>query len=313
MVCLKISGRTGNQLFQYAYVQKYIDYHWHDEILNISFEYLDKQKTDDKTFINELKHFNIKEVNYIDKIEYDLKQKVLDKIYVYWNRIIRFKVKLLKRNICEKDYFIMKKVYSKILNKNGLYYYFPGVKDFFESKKKNIIFFGTFEDASYMKRYEDDIVNFFNPKAEITSKNEKLMDNIKNSESVCVTIRRGDFLNNQFKKNYYICNEEYFEKAIKRMKEEIPEAKFIIFSDDIEWCKQNLKVPEDSLFENDYNNIPEKILLMSSCKHFILSNSTFSWWCQFLSRNKNKKVIAPAIWNKYEYNDSLYLDDWILM
>ena len=186
------------------------------------------------------------------------------------------------------------------------------MKDFYKSKNKNIIFYGRYEDKSFYENKKEKIMKMYTPKKEILDKNKKLYDIIKKSESVCVTIRRGDFLNSEFKKNYYICTPQYFEEAIEKMNKLVNNPQYIVFSDDMEWCKNNMKFPEGTLFETKNNPIWEKIRLMYSCKHFIISNSTFSWWAQYLCRNKNKKVIAPNKWNNFEYADLIYDDSWII-
>ena len=71
------------------------------------------------------------------------------------------------------------------------------------------------------------------------------------------------------------------------------EYKFLVFSDDIEWCKQ--------VFDDDFNFIEGEedyvdLLLMARCKHNIIANSSFSWWGAWLNRNNNKRVIAPKKW-----------------
>jgi hypothetical protein len=140
-----------------------------------------------------------------------------------------------------------------------------------------------------------------------------LYEKIENTNSVCVTIRRGDFLLDQFIKSFYICTPEYFKKGIEKINNIIKNPQYIVFSDDIEWCKKNMSFPEGTVYESGNDPIYEKIRLMYSCKNFIISNSTFSWWAQYLSRNERKVVIAPKVWNKFEYADPIYDKDWIII
>ena len=140
-----------------------------------------------------------------------------------------------------------------------------------------------------------------------------LYKKIESTNSVCVTIRRGDFLLDKFIKNFYICTPEYFEKAIEKINSIVNDPQYIVFSDDVDWCKKNMKFPPNTLFESGKDEIWEKLRLMYKCKNFIISNSTFSWWAQYLSQNDNKIVIAPDEWNKFEYTDPIYDKNWIIM
>ena len=113
---------------------------------------------------------------------------------------------------------------------------------------------------------------------------------------MCVSIRRGDFLDKRFKNEFYICDEEYFTKAFKVVKEKVEVPVLIFFSDDIEWVRENIKTELPSYYESGTDPVWEKLRLMYSCKHFVISNSTFSWWAQYLSRNEQKVVISPERW-----------------
>ena len=95
-------------------------------------------------------------------------------------------------------------------------------------------------------------------------------------------------------------SEEYFSKAIKIMGEMLTTTHFFVFSDDIEWCKKNIRSASPITFV-DYDHKGAKfgnyLHLMTLCKHFIIPNSTFGWWAAWLSTaDSNKKVIAPKQW-----------------
>ena len=146
------------------------------------------------------------------------------------------------------------------------------------------------------------------PKYDILAHNVDLYNDIKKSESVCITIRRWDFLDKSNKSHFYVCTPEYFYRWIKIIQNKIPNAKFFVFSDDIQFCKNDMKFPKWTKFECWNDPIREKLRLMYSCKHFIISNSTFSWRAQYLSRSNKKLVVAPSRW----CNDDFYTASWEL-
>ena len=98
----------------------------------------------------------------------------------------------------------------------------------------------------------------------------------------------------------------------------IDNPQYIIFSDDIEWAKEYInfekEFPEHRFYyESKGNSVEEKIFLMTKCKHFIISNSTFSWWPQFLSTSTKKTVIAPTNWFTNGDKCGLYQEEWVLI
>ena len=202
------------------------------------------------------------------------------------------------------------------LNKYNLFFLELGYYNYDLShlnSTKVIYVCGCFECSKYFNEVRKDIQKEFTPIKPIKEKNISLMNIIASSNSVCVTVRRGDFVTN--KKNsemYNICDKEYFDLAIKKMISYLGNPTFIIFSDDVEWAKHNLNFQGFSFFSEDgLDSVDEKIRLMSACKHFIISNSTFSWWAQYLSTNQNKIVISPDRWYKNKINSDLIEDEWI--
>ena len=112
----------------------------------------------------------------------------------------------------------------------------------------------------------------------------------------------------------------YFKKyknAVKYIKGTVDNPTFFIFSnthDDIEWIKENYKFDMEPIYVDLSNPDYEEIRLMMSCKHFIISNSTFSWWASLLSKNEGKLIVAPKTWsNKNDNSDIMLREEFVLI
>lgn len=293
MINLKIRGRLGNQMFQYAAALSIREKLKDKNKINVDFSTVYQYG-----FTNELKNFNVSKMNE-SNLKLSLYQYIL---------IIKFKlVRVLFPKKVEKE--------KMKLEEKGLIYQEYGYHDIKLNKNcKNTMVSGFFECPKYFDNVKEQIQEEFQPINPPIEKNKKLYEEIEKSESVCVTIRRGDFLSDKYKDNFYVCTPDYFKKGIEILSKKVKNPKFFVFSDDIEWCKNNLKfLPKGTMYESGDDPAWEKLRLMYSCKHFIISNSTFSWWAQYLCRNKNKKVVAPSRWYNTGDNKDIYEDNWILI
>lgn len=184
-------------------------------------------------------------------------------------------------------------------------FHYTELKDYPED---NVVLNGYFQSEKYFKDYEDDIRNLF-MSYDITL-NEDIKNILDTKHTCSIHVRRGDYL--KLPNHHPTQNMNYYMKAIKQMPKD---AIFLIFSDDIAWCKENFPdLPEKFIFiegNNDY----EDLYIMSHCKDNIICNSTFSWWGAWLNNNPDKKVIAPSKWFGPELEDhntdDLYCDGWI--
>lgn len=117
--------------------------------------------------------------------------------------------------------------------------------------------------------------------------------------AVSVHMRRGDFVSNP-KSNavHGVCPPEYYRAAIRTMAGQVEKPCFYIFSDDIAWAKDQLKLdfPCQSVEHNTGAESYNDMRLMSRCRHHIIANSSFSWWGAWLSDYPSKIVIAPRQW-----------------
>ena len=120
----------------------------------------------------------------------------------------------------------------------------------------------------------------------------------ENPHAVSLHVRRGDYMEPKFYKRYgTVCSQAYFQRAVEMMLAQVPQAHFYIFSDDVEWVQQNLRLPRATVVScNRGADSWQDMMLMSLCRHNIICNSTFSWWGAWLNTNPEKRVIAPSRW-----------------
>jgi len=169
---------------------------------------------------------------------------------------------------------------------------------------------GYLQSERYFKHVEQELREILTFKPEVIEKAEALFPKISGS-TVSIHIRRGDYVNQQ--QFHPTCSPEYYLEAASQFVDDRPH--FVIFSDDIEYCKDLFAEGENILYID--NNDPYiDLCLMSMCDHNIIANSSFSWWGAWLNENKNKKVVAPKQWfgPAYDFHNlnDLYCKNWII-
>lgn len=164
--------------------------------------------------------------------------------------------------------------------------------------KFNLFYIGYYQTSKYLHWLNENNLHtlLFEPKQQIPSVLLDIYQLIKRQNiSISIHVRRGDYTSGWAKDKYLVCTPKYYNEAIRLCNEK--DAVFFIFSDDIDWVKNNINVPVNSIFVPNYNiNSFWYIYLMSKCKYNIISNSTFSWWGAQLNCNSDKIVIAPSLW-----------------
>ena len=294
-----VVGNMGNQLFQYAFLYAFSK---ENNIKHINLIFIDKFKD------------NLKDLNVTYSLLNDVKQARVGLIRrVYFHCALAS----IKKQTFSTDKAMDEYVHflSRRYTKFGILLSHREWIAYGKSKPPYLCY-GYFEDKRYFDAYRDDLKILFTPKLPPPSKNHGLYHSILTLESVCISVRRGDFLNQNLTK-YLVCDRAYFCQAIKEIKKRVKNPCFVIFSDDILWCIKNLSclfdIDDKLLFEDGTDEPFEKLRLMYSCKHFVLSNSTFSWWAQYLSSNAEKVVVAPKSWRSNEQDDHLNEPGWVLI
>lgn len=164
---------------------------------------------------------------------------------------------------------------------------------------KTIYLEGYWQSERYFKDIDHILHKDFTLKSISSSQNQAMAFSIYQADSISLHVRRGDYVSNPQTSNVHgICSLNYYENAIATVSQVVRDPHFFIFSDDIEWVKQNLKMryPATYIVHNGAEKDFEDLHLMSLCKHHIIANSTFSWWGAWLCTNPDKIVVAPQKW-----------------
>lgn len=285
MIIIRLTGGLGNQLFQYAFARS-LSYNLGTELfLDISIFSHSKKP---KHIIFGLLPFNIKGIvgyyPYVDKTSVGLSY-VDDVDLTKYVEGIPFPHAIYNYNENPID----------DLSDIRLPAYFQGwYQNQIDDGKNSLI------TENFFKRDNKLIHEDLKFTSSVSHNSQLLSEDMKKYDSVALHIRHGDYEN--FPK-FGFCTTQYYQSAISSLVQKLDNPKFYIFTEDPDWVDENLKIdfPYKIIRFNEKNNIAgrgyaELLNLMSLCDHFILANSTFSWWAAFLSENKDKIIISPKPW-----------------
>ncbi|MEI9912654.1 MAG: alpha-1,2-fucosyltransferase [Bacteroidota bacterium] len=224
----------------------------------------------------------------------------------------------------ERRFIRIKKRVKKVLKKLGLpgkefsyyqkgFHFDPG----FFTLKNNVCIEGYWQSEKYFLPVSQIIREEFVVKPKPDEQNALILSKIKSVEAVSLHVRRGDYVADpQVNAIHGVCSLSYYQRAISYIKQKVKNPHFFIFSDDMEWVKENLVI-EDSPVEymtHNANKDYEDLRLMYSCRYNITANSSFSWWGAWLNSHEEKIVVAPGNWVKERYhNPDLLPDSWVRM
>lgn len=285
MITVNLLGGLGNQMFQYAFGRYLSQLLNQDLFLNTN---IYQQGKSNRKY--DLDIFRLSECRIGDVEDNHYKDLVLRSNRVNINeRFFHFDELLIK----------MVKEHAATQPANG---------DF------NLVISGFWQSLKYFQSIVKTLKNDFEFCNSPQVHWKTLYDEIRRTNSVMINVRRGDYLQ---KLDYHgVVNIGYIEKSIAFMKSRVEHPVFYIFSDDMQWCRENIKEDTDFVFvdETYYDKKFQFYLqLMVRCKHFIISNSSFAWWSAWLAPYEDKIVIAPEKWftNKELNTRDLLLEDWL--
>ena len=272
---IKLIGGLGNQLFQYAFA-----YHVYKKNNNVKLD------------ISEFKYYRLHKLliqNFKIKLLF-AKTEEVEKFYLFKNRLLSFYLRLISRNF----YVFI----NKIFNSSIIYYdflKFYKVNNTFHFSNIDCLYDGYWQNFNFLEINKKDLINQIKLKR-IRPNHKKFLNKIsKKKNSVAIHIRWYRKIKNEDKYHGNI-NQNYINKAMKKIEKKIKNPFYFIFTNSTELFFENIKI-KDSNHKiikgfKDY----EDLISIAKCDHQIISNSTFGWWGAWLNLNKNKIVIVPKKW-----------------
>jgi hypothetical protein len=273
MIVIKIKGGLGNQMFQYAVAKAYALEKNRPFLLDTSI--FESYKLHNYG----LHHFAMQPTFFKPFTKWQLKLKKLVGKVVYFN---------------EDNY---------AFNFNANLFGLPS----------NLLFLeGYFQTERYFLKYENEIRADFEIISPLKQQTKDTIAYMQTVNAVSIHFRRGDYIGNAV---HETDKTEYYQEAMKIIESKIENPVYFLFSDDMPWVKENFTTNFETHYI-DFNDAAtnfEDIKLMSSCKHNIMANSSFSWWGAWLNPNKNKTVIAPKLWfnNETVNTSDVIPENWI--
>jgi len=282
MVTIRLKAGMGNQMFQYAFGLRMARALGVDLRIDLSL-LLDRARGE----------------NHVYR-DYDLAIFQVPDDFTISPNILRVLYKTKSSKVCKltRKWVELGKKYLKEPH-------FQVSKVILDNPQDNTIYEGWWQSEQYFSDIAAEIREVFTFIHPILEESKELLKQIKNTNSICLNVRRTDFL---ITANLNTTNQDYFLKAAHKMAAAIENPHFFIFSDDVKWCAENLNLPyPTTLVDHSHKGTKfgNYMQLIKACKHFIIPNSSFAWWAVWLNENENKKVIAPAKWfNEGEYDTS---------
>lgn len=202
-----------------------------------------------------------------------------------------------------------------ILNRFGVHFATEGYLACRRSTQ-SLLAWGYFQGEEYFVPYTETIRRELRPRPENIPQNEfaaALAEANRAGRTVCVHARRGDYLKPE-NAALQVCTPDYYRRALAAAAAALPGATFVFFSDDPDWVRENLQVPgQKALYAPAGGTAVGDLALMQQCSDFIMSNSTYSWWAQYLGSAPQKQVFAPCRWYAGGKQTALYQPFWHLI
>ena len=299
MIAVKLVGRIGNQLFIYAAAEAIRQKRGRNEKIVFYDESILREG-----WKNSLEDYDLKNVEFrhdYSKLNFATRlQMALVLRFYKW-------FKLTRENRVRRYKF--EKFFQPILNLLGIISCVDGYTKVITPFARNVYMNGYFQSEKYFQGCEDLLKKTFSYRLPTLKKKDSVRQLLQR-ESVCISIK---VEHNVGHPSFDVCDKSYYTRAIDYITKRIDKPLFFICSDNVPYVLDHFIDTDkyDYLCQDKELDVSDSLAIMGTCKNFIIGNTSFGWWAQYLSNNENKIVVAPDHW----YRDpkivcDIYQDNW---
>ncbi len=175
---------------------------------------------------------------------------------------------------------------------------------------------GYFQSEKYFLDYREQIASELRVATHPGDLAQEILARMRVHDAICVHVRRGDYVANSSTKAFHgVCSMDYYYQGLRIVSEGLQNPHCYVFSDDPEWVRANFSpaFPVSIVDIHGPHEAHEDLRLMAACKHFVIANSSLSWWGAWLGSHPQKRVVAPKDWFQSDANDpkDLIPDHWV--
>ncbi len=287
MIFVKLMGGLGNQMFQYAFSRELAYIYGEKVYYDIDSYSSDKQRS------LALYNLSVNELpNWREILTDSERNSILREQKIY--RVLQRSMRALHHNDR-----VGERLYNRYLRRGRYYNFDPYFYTLPKLGDDNKFAYGYFQGEPYFQDVISEIRRSFEISQPIEDEKDLLL-RIQSCNSICIHLRVGDYKDAK-NKRFDVLTPEYVKRGIDYIKDHVDNPVFFVFTNDPKAVKEQYRI-SGALYINGYKDYQD-MRLMRACKHFVISNSTFSWWSSYLSDNPNKIVIVPKKWRNNQEAD----------
>lgn len=272
MICVRLEGGLGNQLFQYAA----------GRVLALRFEcelLLETSSLQRHSRRTTMRHLELHHLNHVGRVATEREFCLLPWLH---------RAESFSRWISPWQVYVEKGTAFNVA---------------FETLPDQSYLVGFWQSHYYFSNITTQLLTEFEPVDALSSISMTVAEQIDSTASVAIHVRRGDYVSLVSAASFHgVLPLTYYKAAVARVRERIDVPRFFVFSDDPEWCRTNLQLDDKATFvaHNSGADAWQDLVLMGRCRHHVIANSSFSWWGAWFADQRwgasQRLVIAPASW-----------------